>query len=60
MIFGRREANCPRCAELNAGAAVVRWAITDRKAEEAARLVAIRTHDCVASHCGVVCTAFEW
>lgn len=58
VVFGRREAGCPRCAELSAGAAPVRW--STRHDEEQRRIEAIRRHDCTASKCGPVCTAFDW
>lgn len=58
--FGRHVDGCPRCAELKAGAAPVVWAWNSRQREEAARLAAIRAHDCKASRCGPVCTAFDW
>ena len=59
--FGRIVDGCPRCAELKAGASPIRWnAYEQKRADEAARLRAIRSHDCRASGCGVVCTAFEW
>jgi hypothetical protein len=60
LVFGRREAGCPRCAELNAGAKAVRWSSVDRRKEEQQTLAAIRAHDCVKSRCGSVCTAFQW
>ena len=60
MVFGRRHEGCPRCQELNAGAKPIVWASTQRKIDDAARLAAIRAHDCKASRCGVVCTAFDW
>lgn len=59
-IFGRREAGCPRCSELDAGAAPIVWRRSQRSQNEAARLADIRAHDCKASRCGVVCTAFGW
>jgi len=57
-VFGRKSPDCPRCAELLRGAAPVRW----RKSadEQRARLAEIRAHDCRASGCGPVCTAFDW
>jgi hypothetical protein len=58
VVFGRRVAGCPRCAELDEGAAPVRWAGTDRHME-AARLAEIRAHDCRRSGCGPVCVAFD-
>jgi hypothetical protein len=60
VVFGRRVAGCPRCAELAAGAPPVRGWGYRTKIEEAKRLAAIRAHDCKASRCGPVCTAFDW
>ena len=60
MVFGRREAGCPRCAELNAGAQPVEWAATRRAREERETVAEIRSHKCAASGCGPVCTAFDW
>ena len=58
--FGRRVSDCPRCAELSAGApAQTGWGSSSRR-NEARRIEAIRVHDCAASHCGPVCTAFDW
>ncbi len=54
--FGRRTAGCPRCDELAAGAAPVRWA-TSRRADTLADL---RKHDCRASRCASVCTFGDW
>jgi hypothetical protein len=61
VVFGRKEAGCPRCAELLAGAAPIVWPGMNCRAEhEAEQLRAIRTHNCQASHCGPVCTFGEW
>ena len=60
VIFGRKVADCPRCAELSAGAAPVRWNISYRREQEARRIADIRNHDCKRSGCGSVCTAFDW
>jgi hypothetical protein len=60
LVFGRKEAGCPRCEELKAGVAPVRWSGVDRKKEQEQLMAAIRAHDCVKSRCGVVCTAFQW
>ena len=60
VIFGRRQSDCPRCAELNAGAQPVSWSGVDRKKEEINLARAIRNHDCTKSRCAVVCTAFQW
>ena len=60
LVFGRREAGCPRCEELNAGAPVVKWVSTIRKEQERNLAQAIRFHNCVTSRCSIVCTAFDW
>lgn len=60
VIFGRREAGCPRCAELSAGAPTRRgWGDAKRRFE-AQSLAAIRAHDCRAAGCGVICTFGDW
>jgi hypothetical protein len=57
--FGRKTAGCPRCDQLLAGAAPVRW--HESSAQRDARMVAeIRAHNCRASGCGRVCTFGEW
>lgn len=59
MAFGRKDATCPRCQELLAGAKPVVWAASARKAAEARQITAIRSHVC-GPKCGIVCTKFEW
>lgn len=63
MAFGRptREIGaCPRCDELRSGAAPRKsWGYAKKEAERCLT-AAIRAHDCVASRCGPVCTAFDW
>ena len=58
MVFGRREAGCPRCAELNAGAAPVRWSAARR--DDAQRVREVHAHFSGRRHrsggCGPVCT----
>jgi len=58
--FGRKTAGCPRCDELIAGAAPVKWA----RSQAAIRSEAIRQHFDGAHHrsggCGPVCTFGEW
>ena len=70
--FGRKTPGCPRCDELLAGAEPVQWAgarrtrcacgqLTERGEYTAlCRSCQIRAHDCAVSHCGPVCTAFDW
>jgi hypothetical protein len=59
VVFGRREAGCPRCAELAAGAPVVRWARSRREFDRRAAVANAR-HDCRSAGCGPVCTFGEW
>lgn len=60
--FGRTVEGCPRCAELAAGAAPVRWTNSPRAraADDARRAAEIRDHDCAQARCGVVCTFGDW
>lgn len=59
--FGRKTPGCPRCDELLAGAAPVKWAPSraeqDRIDSAYRRL---HPHDCKASGCSIVCTNGEW
>jgi len=70
-VFGRKTPGCPRCDELLAGAAPVQWAGRERCTkcggpDDAGCMVPvcyacqIKAHDCRASNCGPVCTAFDW
>lgn len=63
MVFGRKDASCPRCQELMAGAEPVKWA-NSFKQNDAARCAEIRSHFASHKHlsggCGVVCTFGEW
>jgi len=59
MVFGRREAGCPRCEEMNKGAPAVRWNMKGYNPREDV-MAQIRAHDCKAAKCGLVCTAFDW
>lgn len=59
MVFGKRVAGCPRCAELNAGAPVVVW--RESRAQQDQRQVReVRAHFDGEYHrsgkCGPVCT----
>jgi hypothetical protein len=56
VVFGRKVDGCPRCEELKAGAEPIRWNVRS----EASRMAEIRAHNCKASRCGPVCTAFDW
>lgn len=59
VIFGRREAGCPRCAELAAGAPTRKgWGT--RRQYEAQAIRAIQAHDCKRAGCGPVCTFGDW
>lgn len=54
--FGRRVADCPRCAELNNGAEPVVWSISKRAELDRRHIESIRMHNCKTSGCGPVCT----
>lgn len=61
VVFGRREAGCPRCTELSLGMPARQWrgyraAAVAASLADARRIDAIRSHDCRASRCGSVCT----
>jgi len=60
--FGIMDMTCPRCVELKNGAAPRKgWGHRSRAAyERAARLDAIRHHDCKRAECGPVCTYGDW
>ena len=64
MAFGRKDSTCPRCQELTAGAEPRQgWQgkyFNNKKHQDAQRKKSIEKHDCKASGCGVVCTAFDW
>lgn len=62
VVFGRKVDGCPRCQELTAGAAPVKWSgdLYRRQEQEAERVRAIRTHNCKERGCGPVCTFGEW
>ena len=60
MTFGRKDPSCPRCQELLAGAKPAEgWGAAKAKRERDIS-AAIYAHDCKASNCGPVCTAFQW
>lgn len=60
VVFGRRVAGCPRCAELDAGAPAIQWA----PRQDLARRLEIAEHFASHKHrsggCGPVCTFGEW
>ena len=58
--FGRRTPGCPRCDELAAGAAPVRWAISQTRRIDEMHRRAVAEHDCGRARCGIVCTFGEW
>ena len=61
LVFGRCKgvSDCPRCAELNAGAQPVRWG-PSRAQQDAQRVAEIRAHNCVTARCGRMCTFGQW
>jgi hypothetical protein len=69
MSFGRKDATCPRCQELLAGAAPRSgWQgkyFAHKRAMEIQRTAAIHAHFApngphALGKCGPVCTAFDW
>jgi len=58
--FGRLTPGCPRCDELKAGAAPVRWSASRRRDDDARHAADVRSHNCQASGCGPVCTFGDW
>ena len=60
VVFGRREEGCPRCAELEAGAAPRAGWGRSRRDHDARMCLEIRQHDCHAAGCGPVCTFGDW
>ena len=64
MVFGRKDAECPRCQELLNGTSVARkgWQAeyyANKKGEEEAKIESIRNHDCKKHGCLNVCVAFD-
>jgi hypothetical protein len=59
-VFNRLDPGCDRCVELASGAEPRKWSGTSRREQDARRIAEIRAHDCRASRCGPVCTAFDW
>lgn len=61
-VFGRKTPGCPRCDELLAGAAPVRWAWAERKRAQEKRAARYPQpkHDCKKSNCAPICTFGDW
>lgn len=59
-VFGHLTPGCPRCDELSAGAAPVRWSRSRRNLSRDERRGEVRAHSCAASGCGPVCTFGDW
>ena len=65
LIFGRRVADCPRCAELTAGAAPrAGWSDNKRRCERV-QLASIAAHFAPGGPhslgaCGPICTFGDW
>ena len=59
-VFGRYDATCSRCQELATGATPRKGWGDHKRAMDAQRVREIAAHDCAKSHCGPVCTAFDW
>ena len=64
MVFGRKDATCPRCVELlNGSPTRDGWQkkyFETKKREDETRIAAIRAHDCKRSGCMPVCVAFDY
>jgi hypothetical protein len=63
VVFGRKVDGCPRCTELKLGMPARQWrgySQPQRRAQLASQIADIRAHDCRASRCGPVCTAFDY
>lgn len=63
MVFGRKDANCPRCQELIAGLAPRRWApsFAQRDTQACHEVSAhFASHKHLSGDCGVICTFGEW
>ena len=62
-MWGQLTSGCPRCDELAAGAAPVKWA-RSRRDDDRQRAAEIRAHMSSERHrsggCGVVCTFGDW
>lgn len=63
LVFGRKTVGCPRCDEMIAGAAPVRWAHA-KASQDAQRCREIDAHFTGHKHrsggCGPVCTFGDW
>ena len=60
VVYGRRVKGCPRCAELDAGAAPVKGWGQFKKEQERRFLEDLKNHDCKKAGCGPVCTFGDW
>jgi hypothetical protein len=59
-VFKRYDQTCARCIELSRGEkAREGWGSLAKRNDEQ-RSLAIARHNCTASNCGPVCTAFDW
>ena len=60
VVFGRKVDFCPRCEELKAGAAPVKWNIDRKRINDQVLAQEIRNHNCSKSGCGPICTFGQW
>lgn len=64
MVFGRKDAQCPRCVEMiNGSTARTGWQKTyyaEKKASSEMFIRALAAHNCEKSGCMVVCTFGDW
>ena len=57
VVFGRKVQGCPRCTELKLGMPARQWSgYSSSSKATRSRLDDIRSHNCAAARCGVVCT----
>lgn len=60
-VFGRKTPGCPRCDELLAGKAPVRWNVRTQNIDRASEIRAhFQSHKHLSGGCGPVCTFGEW
>lgn len=59
-VFKNYDLSCDRCLELHQGDKPRDGWNTLKLKHEQQRSLEIRNHNCVLSHCGPVCTAFDY
>jgi len=59
-VFKNYDKECPRCQELASGSAPRQGWGDFKRRMEAQSITAIKAHNCVVSHCSIVCTFGDW